>query len=245
MSSGRSGSSSAPALLVEGIVAGIGAINILDRVSLGLGVDEVVVVLGANGAGKTTLLRTIAGLIVPREGRIRLFGEPIEARPPHVITRLGIGHVPSGRELFPHLSVADHIDLGGRLCRPEHRLALRERTLAMFPPLASRLRQRAGTLSGGEQQMLAIARALMTDPRVLLLDEPSTGLAPKIVLSVFETFPMLRQQGVSVLLVEQSMSLGLSRADRAYVLDHGCIVLSGTAEELNGDPRVVRAYLGR
>jgi branched-chain amino acid transport system ATP-binding protein len=245
MRSSLSGSCAAPPLVLDQVIAGVGAITILDCVSLRLGVAEVVTVLGANGAGKTTLLRTIAGLTLLRGGRIRLFGESIEGWPPHVIARAGIGHVPSGRELFPRLTVSDHLDLGGRLCQPDRRFALRERVLAMFPRLASRLRQRAGTLSGGEQQMLAIARALMTDPCVLLLDEPSTGLAPKVVLSVFETFPVLRQQGVSVLLVEQSMSLGLSTADRAYVLDHGRIVLSGTTEALSEDARVVRAYLGR
>jgi len=234
-----------PALSVEGVVAGIGPLTILQGVSLTVGAGEVVVVLGANGAGKTTLLRTIAGLLAPRAGSIRLFGAPIEGRPAHRITRAGIGHAPSGRELFPRLSVGDHLDLGGRLCAPARRAELRARMLAMFPVLAERIGQRAGTLSGGEQQMLAIARALMTDPRVLLLDEPSTGLAPKIVLSVFRTFPELRRQGVSILLAEQSLALGLTAADRAYVIDQGRIVLAGTAAELAADPRVADTYLGR
>ncbi|MDA8049704.1 MAG: ABC transporter ATP-binding protein [Rhodospirillales bacterium] len=235
----------APALVVEDATAGIGPLTILDGVSLELGSREVVAVLGANGAGKTTLLRTIAGLLPPRRGSIRLFGEPIEGRPAHEITRAGIGHVPSGRELFPRLSVADHLELGGRLSSPARRVELRQRMLEMFPALGQRLGQRAGTLSGGEQQMLAIARALMTDPRVLLLDEPSTGLAPKIVLSVFQTFPLLRKQGVSILLAEQSLTLGLSAADRAYVMDQGRIVLSGNAAALAEDHRVVDTYLGR
>jgi len=237
--------SDAPALALENIVAGIGPLTILDGVTLELRRQEVVAVLGANGAGKTTLLRTIAGLLPPRSGRINLFGEPIEGRPAHLITRAGIGHVPSGRELFPRLSVADHFELGGRLSPPARRSELRARILAMFPALGQRLAQRAGTLSGGEQQMLAIARALMTDPRILLLDEPSTGLAPKIVLSVFQTFPMLREQGVSVLVAEQSLTLGLSAADRAYVIDQGRIVLSGDARDLATDHRVVDTYLGR
>ena len=235
----------APALALENIVAGIGPLTILDGVTLELRQREVVAVLGANGAGKTTLLRTIAGLLAPRSGRISLFGEPIEGRPAHLITRAGIGHVPSGRELFPRLSVADHFELGGRLSPPARARELRARILEMFPVLGQRLAQRAGTLSGGEQQMLAIARALMTDPRILLLDEPSTGLAPKIVLSVFQTFPMLREQGVSVLVAEQSLTLGLSAADRAYVIDQGRIVLSGSASELATDHRVVDTYLGR
>jgi branched-chain amino acid transport system ATP-binding protein len=234
-----------PALVVEDVVAGIGPLTILQGISLEVGAGEVVVVLGANGAGKTTLLRTIAGLLAPRSGRIRLFGTPIEGRPAHRITRAGIGHVPSGRELFPRLTVGDHLELGGRLCTPARRTELRGRMLEMFPALTERIDQRAGTLSGGEQQMVAIARALMTDPRVLLLDEPSTGLAPKIVLSVFQTFPALRRQGVSILLAEQSLSLGLTAADRAYVIDHGRIVLAGTAAELANDQRVADTYLGR
>jgi branched-chain amino acid transport system ATP-binding protein len=234
-----------PALQLEDIVAGYGALTILDHVSLEVGAAEVVVVLGANGAGKTTLLRTIAGLLHPRHGRVLLFGEPIQGRKPHLVTRAGIGHVPSGRELFPRLSVADHLELGGRLCPADHRADLRRRVLGMFPVLQERLSQRAGTLSGGEQQMVAIARALMTDPRILLLDEPSTGLAPKIVMSVFDLLPVLREQGVSVLLAEQSLTLGLSAADRGYIIDQGRIVLSGRAAELANDRRVVDTYLGR
>jgi branched-chain amino acid transport system ATP-binding protein len=234
-----------PALIVEELVAGIGPLTILQGISLEVGANEVAVVLGANGAGKTTLLRAIAGLLPPRAGRIRLFGEPLEGRAPHLVARAGLGHVPSGRELFPRLSVGDHLDLGGRLCAPARRAELKQRLLTMFPALAERLRQPAGTLSGGEQQMVAIARALMTDPRVLLLDEPSTGLAPKIVLSVFQALRKLREHGVSIVLAEQSVTLGLSLADRGYVIDHGRIVLSGTAAELSGDKRVVDTYLGR
>jgi branched-chain amino acid transport system ATP-binding protein len=236
---------SPPALAVEDLVAGIGPLTILHGVTLEVGVNEVAVVLGANGAGKTTLLRTIAGLLAPRSGRIRLFETSIEGRAPHLVARAGIGHVPSGRELFPRLSVGDHLDLGGRLCAPARRAELKDRLLALFPVLAQRLRQRAGTLSGGEQQMLAIGRALMTDPRVLLLDEPSTGLAPKMVLSVFQTLPKLREHGVSIVLAEQSLTLGLSMADRAFVIDRGRIVLSGSAAELSVDRRVVDVYLGR
>jgi len=235
----------APALELIDVAAGIGPLTILDGVSLKVEANEAVVVLGANGAGKTTLFRVIAGLIGLRRGEIRLFGDRISGRPPHLVTRAGIGHVPSGREMFPRLSVADHLELGGGLCEPDRRATLTERIYGMFPVLAERQNQRAGTLSGGEQQMLAIARALMTDPRVLLLDEPSTGLAPKIVLSVFETLAQVRAQGVAVLLAEQSLTLGLSAADRGYVIDHGRIVLSGTANELAEDRRVADTYLGR
>jgi len=236
---------SMPALELSDVVAGFGPLTILNGVSLTVGAEEVVIVLGANGAGKTTLFRTIAGLVAPRSGQIRLHGEPIGGNPAHLVTRAGVGHVPSGRELFPRLSVADHIDLGGQRCPPARRAGLRHDVYAMFPVLAQRQHQRAGTLSGGEQQMLAIARALMTDPRVLLLDEPSTGLAPKVVLSVFETLKLVRQQGVAVLLAEQSLTLGLSAADRGYVMDHGRIVIAGTAAELSQDKRVADTYLGR
>lgn len=233
------------ALSLDNVVADYGAGTILHDVSLTLDKGEVVVVLGANGAGKTTLFRAITGLLKPRSGEIRLQGQPIQGRAAYAVARAGIGHVPSGRELFPKLSVGDHLELGGRLCPPAQREALKRRMFELFPVLAERLRQRVGTLSGGEQQMVAIARALMTDPKVLLLDEPSTGLAPKIVLAVFQILPMLREQGVSVLLAEQSLTLGLSAADRAYVLDHGRVVLSGSAQELSNDRRVVDTYLGR
>jgi branched-chain amino acid transport system ATP-binding protein len=236
---------SRPALELANVVAGFGPLTILNGVSLSVGANEVVIVLGANGAGKTTLFRTIAGLIAPRSGEIRLHGKPIGGLAAHLVTRAGIGHVPSGRELFPRLTVSDHLDLGGQRCEPQRRAKLRRDVCEMFPVLAERQRQQAGTLSGGEQQMLAIARALMTDPRVLLLDEPSTGLAPKVVLSVFETLKFVREQGVAVLLAEQSLMAGLSAADRGYVMDQGRIVISGTAAELAEDQRIADTYLGR
>jgi branched-chain amino acid transport system ATP-binding protein len=232
------------ALIVQDVFAGIGGLAILHGVSLAVAERGVSVLLGANGAGKTTLLRTVAGLIAPKSGQIRLFGETIGGRAAHLVARAGIGHVPSGRELFPQLSVADHIELGGRLSPAPRRAVLRERILDLFPNVAARLRQAAGTLSGGEQQMVALARALMTDPRVLLLDEPSAGLAPKIVQSVFQTLPKLQSEGVSVLLAEQSLTFGMSVADRAYIIREGRIVLSGTPAELAADKDVVKAYLG-
>jgi len=234
-----------PALTVDSVSTGIGSLTILHDVSLTVLPGEVAVVLGANGAGKTTLLRTIAGLLPPRQGAIRLYGEAIHNKSAHLITRAGVGHVPSGRELFPKLSVADHLQLAGKLCPSERRGELKESLLRIFPILSERYRQAAGTMSGGQQQMLAIARALMTDPKVLLLDEPSTGLAPIMVHSVFDTLPALRERGVSIVLAEQSLTLGLSHADSAFVIDQGRIVLSGAASELRKDHRVIDTYLGR
>ena len=232
------------ALRVEGLVAGFGDLTILHDVSLTVPAGTVTVLLGPNGAGKTTLFRAITGLVTPRAGSVSLFGDPIAGRAPHLIARAGIGHVPSGRELFPRMPVGVHLDLGARLCPPELRAGLRERVLGLFPEIAERLNQYAGTLSGGEQQMVAIARALMTNPRVLLLDEPSAGLAPKVVLSVFQTLSKLQEQGMSVLLAEQSLTFGLSVANRAYIISEGHIVLSGTPAELSAERSVVQAYLG-
>ncbi|TAM83274.1 MAG: ABC transporter ATP-binding protein [Candidimonas sp.] len=233
------------ALTVASVSAGFGPLTILHDISFSVHPGEVVVILGANGAGKTTLLRVIAGLVPVRQGEIHLRGVPIHGRPAHLVTRLGIGHVPSGRELFPKMSVADHLFIASRLCAPARREAVRKRVFGMFPILEARAQQLAGTMSGGQQQMVAIARALMTDPKVLLLDEPSTGLAPIAVKAVFETLPRLREQGVSTILAEQSLTLGLSYADRAFVMDHGQIVLSGTTRDLENDRRVVDTYLGR
>ncbi|MGH6968220.1 MAG: ABC transporter ATP-binding protein [Stellaceae bacterium] len=244
MSAPASSPGSADALRVEGLVAGFGDLTILHDIVLAVPAGTVTVLLGANGAGKTTLFRAITGLVTPRAGSVTLFGEPIAGRAPHLIARAGIGHVPSGRELFPRMPVSAHLDLGGRLCPPDQRAALRERVLDLFPAIADRLGQAAGTLSGGEQQMVAIARALMTNPRLLLLDEPSAGLAPKVVLSVFEALGKLQNQGMSVLLAEQSMTFGLSVASRAFIIREGRIVLSGTPAELVAERSVVQAYLG-
>jgi branched-chain amino acid transport system ATP-binding protein len=236
--------SSAAALSVDGLIVNIGQLTILHGIWLKIEAHSISLLLGANGAGKTTFLRTVAGLLVPRAGRVTLFGESIAGRPPHLVARARVGHVPSGRELFPRMTVADHLRLGGQLCAPERRAALRDRVLSLFPAIATRLRQEAGTLSGGEQQMVAIARALMTDPKLLLLDEPSAGLAPKIVQSVFQTLPKLQGQGVTVLLAEQSLTFGQAVADRAYILREGRVVLSGTPADLAADPSIVKTYLG-
>jgi branched-chain amino acid transport system ATP-binding protein len=235
----------AATLAVSDVHAGYGGMSILRGVSLEVGEREIVAVLGANGAGKTTLLRTIAGIVPPQSGEVTLFGEPIRGRQPHDLTRRGIGHVPSGRELFPELSVADNLALGGQRIPRDRRRALRRRVLALFPALEPLLRRPAGRLSGGEQQMVAIGRALMTDPALLLLDEPSTGLAPKVVSTLFASLSwLIREEGISVLLVEQNARLALALADRAYVLEHGRCALSGRAADIAGDSRVVAAYLG-
>ena len=232
-------------LTLSDVNAGYGGMSILRGVTIEVGEREIVAVLGANGAGKTTLLRTIAGIVPPQSGEISLFGEPLRGQQPHDLTRRGIGHVPSGRELFPELSVADNIALGGQRIARDRRRALRRRVLALFPALEPLLRRPAGRLSGGEQQMVAIGRALMTDPALLLLDEPSTGLAPKVVSTLFASLSwLIREEGISVLLVEQNARLALALADRAYVLDHGRCALSGRAADIAGDPRVVAAYLG-
>jgi branched-chain amino acid transport system ATP-binding protein len=235
----------APALVVEHLHAGYDGLEVLRDVSLRVEEREIAVLLGANGAGKTTALRAIAGVIRPRQGVVRLFGREIQGRPDHEVTRAGVGHAPSGRELFAGLSVADNLAIGGRGAPAQRRRALQERVFELFPVLEARRRARAGGLSGGEQQMLAIGRALMTDPRLLLLDEPSTGLAPKVVLTLFEALGRLREEGMSILLVEQNARMSLGLADHAYVIDHGQIVLSGTGGELADDRRVVEAYLGQ
>jgi branched-chain amino acid transport system ATP-binding protein len=232
-------------LALKDIHAGYGGLSILRGVSLEVGNEEVVAVLGANGTGKSTLLRTIAGLLSPDRGWIVFDDKPIHGRRAHDLTRLGIGHVPSGRELFPELSVADNLMLGGLWTTKERRRALRRRVLSLFPALEPLLRRPAARLSGGEQQMVAIGRALMTDPHLLLLDEPSMGLAPKVVSTLFSSLSwLIREEGLSVLLVEQNARLALSLADRAYVLEHGRCDLTGRAADISGDPRVVAAYLG-
>jgi branched-chain amino acid transport system ATP-binding protein len=232
-------------LAVTAVHAGYGDIEVLRGATLEVAPEEVVAVLGANGAGKTTLLRTIAGILRPRQGEISLFGESIGHIPAHELTRRGVGHVPSGRELFPGLSVEDNLMLGALSAPRDRRQDLRRRVLALFPAVAELLGRPAGRLSGGEQQMVAIGRALMTDPRILLLDEPSTGLAPKVVSALFESLGwLIREEGLAVLLVEQNAKLALTLADRAYVLEQGRCDLSGRAADIAGDPRVIAAYLG-
>ena len=223
-----------------------GPVAAVRGVSLAVRAGEVVALLGANGAGKSTLLRTISGLIRPRAGRVHLAGRAIDRLAPSRIVRLGIAHAPEGRRVFGSLSVADNLRLGAAARRERAGLVEeRERLLDLFPILRERLRQAAGTLSGGEQQMLALARALMAKPRLLLLDEPSLGLAPLIVRAIFDALADLKRVGVTMLLVEQNVAAALELADRAYVLRTGEIRLEGASAELRADPeRIAHAYLG-
>ena len=208
--------------------------------------DDVVALIGANGAGKTTLVHLISGIYHPRKGRISWQGNDISRSPPHKIVRLGIAQVPEGRQLFPNHSVRVNLSLGGygrRRTRREEQRNLEE-VYDLLPRLRERQHQSAGTLSGGEQQMLSVGRALMARPRLLILDEPSMGLAPTIVEDIFSALHQLRQRGIGILLVEQNARLALELADVGYVLETGRVVLHGDADELASDQRVQRAYLG-
>jgi branched-chain amino acid transport system ATP-binding protein len=222
--------------------AGLVAIS---GVSLDVAAGEIVAVAGANGAGKSTLLKSIAGAERPRSGTVAFEGRRIEGEPGHVITALGIAYVPENRRLFPRLSVRDNLRLGSYLHRDkEDRDAPLDRVFALFPRLKERLDQRAETLSGGEQQMLAIGRALMTRPRLLMLDEPSQGIMPKLVDEIFDAVVAIRAAGTTILIVEQRLSECLAIADRGYVLQTGRIVISGSAREILEHTDVRKAYLG-
>jgi branched-chain amino acid transport system ATP-binding protein len=220
-----------------------GAIKALKGVSFEVHSGEVVALLGANGAGKTTTQKTVSGMLRPSLGEIRYEGRRIDGIPAHELINLGICHVPEGRHVFPRMTVAENLEMGAfRFKRPDE--ALLAHVLELFPRLGERIKQQAGTLSGGEQQMLAIGRALMGKPRLLLLDEPSMGLAPLIVKQIFGIVSEINREGVTVLLVEQNAAQALALADRGYVLETGEIVLSGTGSELLADDRVRAAYLG-
>jgi branched-chain amino acid transport system ATP-binding protein len=221
-----------------------GEIHALKGVGFGVERGEIVALLGNNGAGKTTTLKTISGLLVPRAGAISLEGEDLAGRPPHEVVLKGIAHVPEGRRIFNRLTVRENLSMGAYRRRDAGVAADLERVLALFPRLRERLTQVAGTLSGGEQQMLAIGRALMTNPRLLLLDEPSMGLAPVLVEQILQTIDDINREGTTVLLVEQNAAMALSIAHRAYVLETGAVALSGPARELAENPDVRRAYLG-
>ncbi|MET0632110.1 MAG: ABC transporter ATP-binding protein [Xanthobacteraceae bacterium] len=231
-------------LEVSNLVAGYGAADVLRGIDLTVGAGEIVAVLGANGAGKSTLNRTISGVIRARAGTVRFDGVAIEGEAPAAIVARGLVQVPEGRRVFPNLSVKDNLDLGSYRRARARRALNRDRVFAIFPRLRERLAQRAGTLSGGEQQMLAIGRGLMAEPRLIILDEPSLGLSPLLVEELFGLIARLRGEGLSVLLVEQNVVESLALAHRAYILEQGRFALSGSAAEIASDPRLKRAYLG-
>jgi len=232
-------------LEIREIYVNYGGIQALKDVNLVVNTGEVVTLIGANGAGKTTTLRAISRLINTRSGLIAYNKYDITRRPAHEIVRQGIAHCPEGRRVLARLSVLDNLELGAYTrSNPKEVSADIERQFELFPRLAERKNQLSGTLSGGEQQMLAIARALMSRPKLLLLDEPSLGLAPAIVREIFSIIQNLRETGVTILLVEQNANLALQIADRGYVLEAGCITLTGKASDLLNDERVKKAYLG-
>ena len=230
-------------LQIEALEVRYGAIQALRGVSLEVRAGEIVTLIGSNGAGKSTLLRAISGLARPSRGRILLEGVDVTGARPHAIVGMGCSQVPEGRRIFASLSVLENLQMGAYPRRGVEAEGI-ARVLALFPRLRERLRQQAGTLSGGEQQMVAIGRALMAEPVLVLLDEPSLGLAPRLVAQIFEIVAAVNAQGTTVVLVEQNARQALRVAHRAYVLETGTIALSGAAPELARDPRVRRAYLG-
>jgi branched-chain amino acid transport system ATP-binding protein len=232
-------------LCVEDLDVFYGDVQALDSVSLDIEEGAVVAIVGANGAGKTTLIRALAGMQPQARGRVAFRGVDISHWPSHQVCNLGLGQVAEGRQVFPTLSVAENLEIGAMLPRARaDRAKNRERVLTMFPVLAERSRQPAGTLSGGEQQMLAIARCLMGAPLLIMFDEPSLGLAPKVARGVLDTIRDLNNEGITCLVVEQNVALSLKLASRAYVLENGRVTLSGSGSELLADDRVRSAYLG-
>ncbi|HEU4740523.1 MAG TPA: ABC transporter ATP-binding protein [Meiothermus sp.] len=230
-------------LTVTDLTAGYAKAQVLFGVSLEVAQGELVALLGANGAGKTTLLRTVSGLIRPWSGSVRLDGQSLAGLSAAKRAQMGLGHVPEGRQLFPLMSVEENLLLGAAFLAWEGRQEGLERIYALFPRLLERRKQLAGTMSGGEQQMLAIGRALMGRPKLLMVDEPSLGLSPKLAEEVLSTLSRVKAEGVGVLLVEQNVALSLEVADRGYVIEHGKVVLSGSALELERDEGVQKAYL--
>ena len=232
-------------LAIEDLRAGYGKVEVLHDVGLGVAQGQIVALIGANGAGKTTLLKTISGLIRPVAGAIVFAGEDIAQRPAHKIVALGISHVPEGRAILKRMSVLENLRMGAYVRRDSEIEADIAAVLARFPALAERRQQLAGSLSGGEQQMLAIGRSLVARPRLLLMDEPSLGLAPRLVTGIFHTLRQLREEGKTILLVEQNARQALQVADYAYVMERGRIALAGTGASLLEEPEVQRTYLGR
>jgi branched-chain amino acid transport system ATP-binding protein len=233
-----------PLLALIGVHAGYGATEILRGVDLTVGQGEIVAVLGSNGAGKSTLNRTISGVMRSWRGAIRFAGTAIERERPAAIVARGLIHVPEGRRIFPNMTVRENLDLGAYRRGRARRAANRSRVFAIFPRLAERRGQRAGTLSGGEQQMLAIGRGLMAEPKLLILDEPSLGLSPLLVEELFALIKRINAEGTALLLVEQNVMQSLDVAERAYILDNGVFVLEGRSADIRDDPDLKRAYLG-
>lgn len=232
-------------LELENVHTYYGHIHALKGISLSVEEGEIVTLIGANGAGKTTTLKTISGILRPRHGSVRMADEDLSAYKPHEIVVKGIVQAPEGRRVFGRMTVTENLEMGAFTCTDRKQMMQNmERVFALFPRLEERRHQLAGTLSGGEQQMLSIGRALMANPRVLLLDEPSMGLAPVLVDSIFETIQELHRAGTTILLVEQNAHMALSVAHRGYVLETGVIQMEGTAAELRDTPRVREAYLG-
>ena len=232
-------------LTLDNVSVNYGAIEALTGISMHVELGEVVTLIGANGAGKTTTLRTITGLLQPRAGKISFEGEDISGSATHRLVAKGISMAPEGRGVFANLSVRENLQMGAYLKKDKRAIAAEmERAFQMFPRLKERESQKAGTLSGGEQQMLAIGRALMSQPRLLLLDEPSLGLAPLVVHTIFEAIDEIKSKGTTILLVEQNAHAALKHSDRAYVLETGRIVMEGPSAELAADPRIKEAYLG-
>ena len=233
-----------PLLAISDLHAGYGETEVLRGVDLAVDAREIVAVLGSNGAGKSTLNRVISGVLRARKGSIRFAGDMIDQENPARIVSRGLIHVPEGRRVFPNLSVKDNLDLGGYRRARNHRRQNCERVFGIFPRLAERQSQLAGTLSGGEQQMLAIGRGLMAEPILLILDEPSLGLSPLLVEELFALIQRINGQGIALLLVEQNVVQSLEVAHRAYILENGSVVLDGASDHLRNDPNLKRAYLG-
>jgi branched-chain amino acid transport system ATP-binding protein len=235
----------AATLAMDNVHTFYGNIHALQGVSIEINEGEIVTLIGANGAGKSTTLRTISGLLTPREGEVSLNGERLNGVPAHQIVERGVCHVPEGRRIFARMTVRENLEMGAFSRKDKGAIKSdMERVFELFPRLHERANQKGGTLSGGEQQMLAIGRALMARPKILLLDEPSMGLAPILVETIFQTVVNINQQGVTVLLVEQNAVMALQIAHRGYVLETGTIVLSDTAESLRQNETVQKAYLG-
>jgi branched-chain amino acid transport system ATP-binding protein len=229
-------------LEVSGLAAGYLGENVVEGVDVEVGAGQAVAIIGSNGAGKTTLFRALCGLLPVSAGRVRFDGRDVTGQPTHRLARAGLAYVPAERHLFPGMSVRENLLLGAYPRRPQ--AATEQLVFDLFPRLQERRGQPAGSLSGGEQQMLAVGRALMSRPRLLMLDEPSTGLAPKLARSAYQALQSLKQTGVTLLVAEQQVPLALSLADRGYVLENGRIRLQGAAAELERNPEVRRAYLG-